>query len=170
MRKKVIGVLMGAAMVVGMAGPASAGTNNQQFKIISRFNVVNGNDTSVCRVIATGPIQGTGTCTTTDVSDKVTDVHLLLPGGTVDLRATEFDSTDNFNQQTCSDTFTFKEHFRITGGTGTYAGVTGSGTDTGTGVFKGARTAQGCDPNQGRGFVTVTITGHVSLGGGSAAA
>ncbi len=166
MRKKTIGVLMGAAMIVGMAGPASAATNNQQFKIIARFN---GNDTTSCTVIATGPIQGAGTCTITDVSNNVTDVHLMLPGGTVDLRARQFDGTDDFNQQACLDKFTFKENFRITGGTGAYAGTTGSGIDSGSGVFTAARTPQGCDPNQGGGFAVVTATGHVNLAGGSAA-
>ncbi len=161
---------MGAAMIVGMAGPASAATNNQQFKIVTRFSVVNGNDTTSCQVIATGPIQGRGSCTISDDVGGVTDIHLILPGGTVDLRATEFDSTDNFNQQACVDTFTFKEHIQITGGTGAYAGVTGSGVDTGRGVFIAPRTPQGCDPNQGHGAVMVTVTGHVSLGGGSAAA
>ncbi|MGI8776256.1 MAG: hypothetical protein ACR2LJ_02460 [Acidimicrobiales bacterium] len=165
--RKIIGVLMGAAMLVGVAGPASAATNNQQFEIVVRFN---GNDTASCRVIATGPIQGVGTCTTTDVSNNVTDVHLILPGGTVDLRARQFGGTDSFNQQACVDTFTFKENFRVTGGTGAFAGVTGSGVDIGRGVFTAARTAHGCDPNQGRGSVLVTVTGHISLRGGSAAA
>ncbi len=165
MRKKVIGVLLGAATLVGMAGPASAATDNQQFKIIARFT---GNDTTSCQVIATGPIHGTGTCTTTQVTNTVTDVHIILPGGTVDLRARQFDGTDNFNLQACLDKFTFKENFRITGGTGAYAGTTGSGIDSGSGVFTAARTPQGCDPNQGGGFAVVTATGHVNLGGSAA--
>lgn len=163
MRKKITGVLMGAAMLVGMAGTASAATNNQQFTIAARFGPDN---TTSCQVVATGPIHGTGTCTITDVSNTVTLVHIVLPGGTVDLRAKQFNGTDNFNQRACVDQFTFQERFTILGGTGAFAGATGSGTDTGSGVFTAPRTNKGCDQNQGSGFAVVTATGHVSLGGG----
>jgi len=166
-RKKFIGVIMGAALVVGMAGPASAATNNQRFTIVARFS---NDQTTSCRVVATGPIQGAGTCTTSFEDDNVTLVHIVLPNGTVELRAEQVSGTDQFNQAACIGTFTFIENTRIVGGTGAYAGATGSGTDSGHGVFTAARTPNGCDQNQGTGFVAVKVTGHASLGGGSAAA
>lgn len=166
--RKIIGVLMGAAMLVGTAGTASAATGNQQFTIAARFGA---DDTATsCQVVATGPIRGTGTCTITDVSNTVTLVHIVLPGGTVDLRAKQFDSTDNFTPEACVDQFTFQERFTIVGGTGAFANATGSGTDTGSGVFTAPRTNKGCAFEQGSGFAVVTATGHVSLGGGGAAA
>jgi len=65
--------------------------------------------------------------------------------------------------------FTFKENFKIIGGTGAYAGATGSGTDTGHGVFTAQRTPQGCDDSQSSGTVVATIVGHVNLGGSAVA-
>jgi hypothetical protein len=168
MRKKLTGVLMGAAMLVGTAGTASAATDNQQFTIAARFGP-NGGATS-CQVVATGPIHGSGTCTVTDVSNKVTLIHIVLPNGTVDLRAKEFASTDTFTRKACLDQFTFQENFTIVGGTGAFANATGSGTDSGSGVFTAPRTSQGCAFEQGSGFVVATATGHVSLGGGGGAA
>ncbi len=165
--RKIVGVLMGAALLVGMAGPASAATDNQRFTVTARFA---GNTTTSCRVVATGPIRGAGTCTVDQVSETVTILHFMLPNGTVDLRFKQTQSSDNFNEAACVDTFSFTETFKITGGTGAYAGATGRGTDSGHGVFTADRTPNGCDPNQGTGVVAVTITGHVSVGGGSAAA
>lgn len=163
MRKKVIGVLLGAVALVAMAGPASAATNNQRFTIVAKFA---NDETVACRVVATGPIQGTGTCTTSDEGHNVTLIHIVLPNGTVELRAKEVSSTDQFNQAACVATFSFKENFRIVDGTGSYAGATGSGTDSGHGLFTAARTPDGCDPNQGTGVVAVNATGHVRLGSG----
>ncbi|MDQ6797158.1 MAG: hypothetical protein M3011_03870 [Actinomycetota bacterium] len=160
--RKIIGVLMGAAMLVGMAAPASAATNNQRFTIVAKFSA---NGPTSCQVVATGPIQGTGTCTIDEVSNIVTIIHVMLPNGTVDIRAKETKSTDQFNEAACVDTFTFTENFRITGGTGAYAGASGSGTDTGQGVFTAPRTPQGCDENSGSGFVVANAIGHVNLGG-----
>jgi len=159
--RKIIGALMGAAMLVWMAGPASAATDNQRFTISARF----AGDTNRCKVVASGPIQGTGTCTVDDTSETVTVIHLMLPKGTVEITATEVQSSDQFNEAACVDRFSFRETFEITGGTGAYAGANGSGTDTGNGVFTAKRTPQGCDGNQGRGVVAAHLTGHVSLGG-----
>jgi len=165
--RKIIGVLMGAAMLVGVAGPASAATNNQRFQIFARF-AETGN--TACRVVATGPIQGAGTCTVDQVSDTVTILHLTLADGTVDLKFNQVQSSDHFNEAACTDTFSFRETFKITRGTGAFARATGSGTDTGSGVFTAPRTPQGCDQNGGRGIVVVNVTGHVNLGGGSTSA
>jgi hypothetical protein len=167
MRAKLAGVVAAVAVaLVGVAAPATAQmAGNEHFVIIARLG--NFGVTS-CRVAATGPVSGAGTCTVDQVSETVTVVHLLLPGGTVDLTATQTENSDQFNPQTCVGRFTFTESWEITGATGAYAGATGSGTDKGTGVFHGP--PQHCDPSQSTGQIVARGTGTVSIGGQSAAA
>ncbi len=82
--------------------------------------------TTSCRVVATGPIQGIGTSTTSDEGHHVTLVHIVLPDGTVELRAKQVSGADQFKQAACVDTFTFIESIRVVGATGVRAvNVTG---------------------------------------------
>jgi len=159
--RKIIGVLVAAATLVGMAGPASAAAGNQRFTIVARF-AETGN--TACRIVAVGPIRGTGTCTVDQVSETVTILHVTLPGGTVDLKLKEFQSSDDINEQACIDNFTFKETLKVTGGTGAYANASGSGTDTGSGIFAVDRKpGGGCDESHGHGAVVVNATANVKL-------
>jgi hypothetical protein len=167
MLKKIAGGVLGAGMLVAMAGPASAATNNEQITIVARTT---GDTTTSCQAVATGPITGVGTCTTTDLGPNTTLVHVMLPNGTVDIKARQVSSSDQFSPTACVDRFTFREKFTVTGGTGAYAGATGHGTDVGNGVASIPRNSQGCDFSQpDTAVIVVTATGHVSLAGPTAA-
>ena len=167
--KTVIPALAGIAGVVGLAGPASAGTPstpNQRFAVSIHFGA---DGTETCTVAASGVIQGTGTCTITDVSETVTRVRLIFPDGTVTLRVRGVAETSDFDEATCTDRFTFRERFRIVNATGAYAGASGSGIDTGAGIFSAPVTPQGCDFEHGTARIGVAATGTVSLGGSGSA-
>jgi len=174
MKKKATAALTtafaGVAVVVGLAGPASAGTPstpNQRFNLAIQFDA--DRTTTSCTVVASGVIQGTGTCTIHDVSENVGRVRLVLPGGTVTLRVREVASTDDFDEARCVNRFTSTERFRIVNGTGAYAGASGSGTEVSGGIFTAPVTPQGCDFANGSGFVGVSATATVSLGGSGSA-
>jgi hypothetical protein len=161
MLHKPAGLLVGATLAfVGMAGAASAATTGtQRFTFIANFS----GDQTTCRVIATGPITGVGTCDPEDVTDNVTVIHVTLPNGAFDVTVTTLSETDNLNQQACVDRFTNSESFVVSGVSGAYANATGNGTDTLRGVFTADRTPNGCDENSGSGFIVAQGTGPVTL-------
>jgi len=138
MRKFILGVLMSALMLGVLAAPATANTVATQ-----RFTLILVGPTSGT-VIATGPITGIGTSTETEGQSADTFTFTFSQGVVnVDLIGT-FEL--NFNPRACIAKPTESGTFTITGGSGTYKGVTGGGTFSGRGTFVGARDAQGQCP------------------------
>jgi hypothetical protein len=158
--KRLMAVLLAAAFgVVGWAGPAGAQTTGNQ-----RFIVVGGGsgDEVNFRVIAIGPITAVGTFEESEDPDVV---RFVFPQGTVTLDSPTGEETEEFDERTCTGSFTFTGPFTITGATGAFQGATGSGQVRGQGRFIGERTANGCSEDEDAGFffLYATATGNVTV-------
>ena len=165
--RKALAAIMGVALgVVGFAGTASAqARTNQRFIVL--FSGSNGNETS--RVIASGPIRGVGTFEETTDEDVV---RFVFPNGSITLNAPAEEEDEQFNERTCSGSFSFSGPWEIIEGTGAYQGASGSGTFEGRGKFFGERApGGGCseDEEAGSFFLRVEVRGNVTVGGRSAA-
>lgn len=121
-------------------------------------------DTS--KVIAAGPIRGVGTFEETSDPDLV---RFVFPDGSVILNAPSTEESEDFNERTCSGSFTFSGPFEIVEGTGAYEDATGSGTFEGRGRFIGRPTPDGCSEEDGFFFLIVRVRGTVDLSGEAAA-
>jgi hypothetical protein len=158
--KKVLAVVLGLGLgLFGLAGSASAQTGTNQ-----RFIVLfSGSESSTGRVIASGPIKGVGTFEETDDEDVV---RFVFRDGSVTLDAPTEEEDDEFNERTCSGSFTFSGPWEIIEGTGAYEGASGSGTFEGRGKFFGERApGGGCSEDEDAGFtfLRVEVRGHVTL-------
>ena len=166
MRKALAMAAAVAVGVLGLAGTASAQTGtNQRFLVL--FSGSGGNETS--RVIATGPIRGVGTFEETEDEDVV---RFVFKNGTVTLNAPSEDESEEFNERTCSGSFTFSGSFQIIDATGAFEGARGSGRFEGRGKFFGERLpGGGCSEDEDSGFffLTVNVRGNVTLGRPAAA-
>ncbi|MDP9453852.1 MAG: hypothetical protein M3P97_10835 [Actinomycetota bacterium] len=165
MRKLTLMVGLVASLVLS-ASPASAqSSGNQRFTVIISGRGEGTTDTA--RVVAAGPIRGLGTFEETENPDVV---RFVFPDGSITLDAPEDESTgsEEFNERTCSGSFTFSGPFEIIEGTGAYHGATGSGTFEGRGRFIGRPTAEGCSED-GFFFLVVRVKGTVDLHGQAAA-
>ncbi len=167
--KRVLGFLAGAtAMVVGLAGPASAVTGSQRFTVL--FSGETG------KVFAAGVINGAGTdveLSSTDNPDGSSSGvdQFVFPQGTLTVTHFENPGEFSFNPRSCVGRFSFTGTFTVTGGTGAYAGATGSGTDVGSGVFVAKRNPDGsCSEEEAFSNVVVRATGTLSVPDQAAAA
>ena len=140
-----------AAAIVGALTPAGTATaaapsNAEQF--VMTFQTFNGVDQPT-RVSATGPVQGAGVETQTDVdtpTGEAVNFTWHLRDGDVYLQATE-DYTMSFDFQACTAKATGIGTWVITGGTGPYTNATGAGTFSDQGNFTGTRDHGACDTN-----------------------
>lgn len=140
--RKLLGVLVAALTLVGMAGPASAASGAQRFLLTTV-----GGENAPGKVIASGVINAVGRNVDTSSVDNPDGSssgtgEFIFPRGTVDAAHQE-KGTFSFNPRTCTGKFSFTGTFEITGGTGAYAGATGSGTHTGSGTFVASRNPDG---------------------------
>ena len=140
-----------AAAVVGVLTPAGTATaaapsNAEQF--VMTFQTFEGVDQPT-RVSATGPVQGAGVETQTDVDTTAGEAVSFtwhLRDGDVYLQATE-DYTMSFDFRACTAKAIGTGNWVITGGTGPYMNATGAGTFTDQGNFTGTRDHGACDTN-----------------------
>ncbi len=164
--KRLLALLAGAVFVVmGLASPAAAQTQgNQRFIVFGSGS--GGNETF--RVVAIGPITGVGTFEETDDPDVV---RFRFPQGTVTLDAPTGEETEEFDERTCTGSFTFTGPVTIIGATGAFQGATGSGQVRGQGRFIGERTETGCSEDEDAGFffLYADVRGNVTLPGQAAA-
>ncbi len=166
MKKALVAMLSVALGLLGLAGSASAQTRgNQRFIVL--FSGPAGNETA--RVIASGPIRGVGTFEDTPDEDVV---RFVFRNGSITLDAPSVEESEQFDERTCSASFTFSGPWEIIEGTGAYEGASGSGTFEGRGRFFGERApGGGCseDDDAGFFFVRVEVRGTVTLGARAAA-
>ncbi len=127
--RKLVPVLITAGLALGLLpGNAVAQTaSNQKFTIVRA-------GTGPALVVAHGAINAVGT--ETDNAGQVPQGHPFdstsnFPQGEL-LTTITYDGPPNimFNPTTCETRVELTDHFVVTGGTGSYAAATGSGTDT----------------------------------------
>lgn len=142
MQPRITRLLVVAAAICGTtAAYANATVSTQRFTLTTK--TVNGKDDSL-RVIAAGPIHGTGTVQLKSSQDKRVDhMTLHLPNGTVYLVAAEKSFAVHPNLRKCIATSTGQGTFTIDGGTNDFQGVHGHGTYQRHGILIGARNANG---------------------------
>lgn len=139
-------VILAAALVAGIPAAASAApvTGPENFTI-----VVTGHRPQL--FTAEGTLTATGTAVeviSNGASGGVDEIH--LPGGTFMLTLQNSDSPPGggspSNPATCVSTFDGTGISTISDGTGSFAGITGSGTYTFHGTFIGTGTPPNCSP------------------------
>ena len=147
------GVTLG---LFGLAGPAAADDGgNQRFIVI--ISESDGDETS--QVIASGPITGVGEFEEIDENT----VRFVFEEGSITLHVPTEEESEEFDEATCSGSFTFSGPWTIIEGTGIYEGATGSGTFEGTGRFFGVLGEEGCSEEGGVFFLVVHASGHAEL-------
>ena len=158
-------VLATAFVVMGLASPAAAQTAGNQRLFF--FGSGSG-DRADLTVVAVGPITGFGTFEETDDDDVV---RFRFPQGTITLFSPTGDETENFDERSCTGSFTFTGPVTIIGATGAFTGARGTGTVRGQGYFVGERTATGCSEDEDSGFffLYADVTANVTLAGQAAA-
>lgn len=122
--------LAAGAMVLGLAAPALAGPSSSNEHLILSFSSFSGGQLSGT-VVASGAVSGVGTVVAGQ--GNVFPVTVTLPQGTLKLKVTSGPSDEIPNLNTCSIAFTGTDTIKVTGGTGAFAGASGTGTDTNRG-------------------------------------
>ncbi|HEX2274896.1 MAG TPA: hypothetical protein VHG90_13570 [Acidimicrobiales bacterium] len=141
------GMAVALTVLLVMAGPVKAASEPVSIRIVNTITaggfhgraVVTGAVKAACK---DGPPVVTGTGEGFHVEDR-----LVCPGGTLFLSA-EGTAVPHVDPVACIVRVTQHGTFRITGGTGQYAGITASGTWTGEGRQILVRTAEGCALDQ----------------------
>jgi hypothetical protein len=127
MRKILASAFIGATAVAAMggAGIAVAGTHAPAAKTESFQMMTTSGTASSFSVIATGAFTAPGVDHENESGNTAT---FVFSNGTVRVRHSAGRGQQSFNPKTCL--FTINEHgtYRLTGGTGRYAGITGAGT------------------------------------------
>lgn len=147
MRKMIISAMTAtaAAAMLGGAGLAAAsthsavsGTENLQFMTTS----APGNPS----VIASGSVF---TAAGVDHENRQTNTGtLVFPNGSVTAKHSAGQGTQSFNPKTCLLKINFHGTYQLTGGTGAYTGITGSGTYKLSILAIGAKSGGKCTQSQ----------------------
>jgi hypothetical protein len=157
MKKVLLTVASGMALLIGMAAPAAAATTGAQ-----RFTIVFVGEGDQGTVVASGPVAGVGSEVQISGDDVTGTDVATFRNGTVNILHTDTDFDGTFNDRTCIGRFSGSGDYTFVSGTGAYAGVSGSGTYTYRGTFFGHPTATGCSED-GLVVNTVRATGTTTL-------
>jgi len=151
MRRALLACAGAAGGVLLSAGPAFAASGAQSF-------IISGNGASP-RVLAAGPIHGAGTDRQVGQNH---DIFAFRQGNVgVDHSPT---SQHQGPQAGCTFFFSERGTYDLTGGTGQYAGASGSGTYVVHDVFFAKTKPNGtCSQRAGHDVLTVFATGHTTL-------
>lgn len=132
--------LAAALVVLAASGGAGASSANEHFTLSS--TTVKGVDQAV-RVVAIGAVHATGTFTGKDTNSSRDLITLHFPKGTITLAGHELKTSMIPNLHACRANGTGRGTFTLTGGTGAYTGITGSGTYLRHTTIIGARDKNG---------------------------
>jgi len=134
--------------LAGMQGTASsAPLTRQSFTLTSDITQEGGT------VVASGAINATGD----DVVISDTEDHFVFPEGALTIIHAPVRTKEHFSDKKCSGKFHERGTYVISGGTGAYEGVTGSGDYRVAGHVEDA-----CGPTPSGSF-TVTAKGSINL-------
>lgn len=127
-----VAALAGMCGAIPAASAAGSGGNTE------RFIVVN---TSTANGPTTGPISATGPIHALGKDVPVDDNHdkFVFPKGTLLVTHHRTSGTQHFDKVTCTAQITEQGTYTITGGTKAYAGATGRGTYSLSGIFIACR-------------------------------
>ena len=148
MTKRFLVGVVTVLVALGLAGTASAATTGFQ-----RFDVFAVGSPSTPRTVAaSGPIAGIGsvvlgTETAGPDGTRIANTTWVFDDGSVFVTLT-FRSRSSFDSHSCVSSTYFRGTWRITGGTGRYAGATGSGKVSGTIRVYYRRDASGCSSDE----------------------
>ena len=155
-----------AAVAVAVLGPvtaASAESGPQTFLLYQ------GPGEAQFTVYAAGPISGIGTdfllAERIDPSTGRTqrDTETVFPGGSTFNTLTVLENSLQFDPRTCVARVTGRSHLDITGGTGDFEGVSGSGEVEFLAISISERTPQGCSRTEMRTYAIARITGTADV-------
>ena len=163
MTRRLLAVVVAVAALLGPAASARAETGTQRFTLYQAPGEEN------FTVYAAGPISGVGTDylldegvdPTTGATQRRTET--VFPEGSTFNTLTVRQNTLSFDPRTCVARVVGTSHLEITGGTGAYEGVTGSGEVTFQAIVVGERTPEGCSRTNTRTYSVAYITGTATL-------
>ena len=154
--RRAVGALLGAALAVALLAPAAAGTTGgETFNITLAVSGTSGErDVITAVVVAKGVFSGNGRLVEVanqpgDPDDVVRD-DLVFAEGTLHLLSTFGDFSASVSPDSCRLTATISQTSEIVGGTGLFAGASGSFDATLRGMGTLARNPDGsCAMDQG---------------------
>ena len=152
---RTVGALLGAALAVGLLAPAAAGTTGSEtFNITLAVSGTSGERNVITAiVVAKGVFSGNGRLVEVDNlpgdPDNVVRDDLVFAEGTFHLLSTFGDFSASVNPNSCRLTVTVFQTSEIVGGTGRFAGASGSFDATLHGMGTLARNPDGsCSMDQ----------------------
>ena len=159
MKRWGMAVLAGLIAFAGWAGTAVADVERQTFVLYQAPGEEH------FTVYAAGPISGVGTDyllgesvdPSTGRTQRTTET--VFAEGTTFNTLTVLENSLSFDPRTCVARITGRSHLDITGGTGAYEGVTGSGEVTFQAISVGQRTEDGCSRTGARTYSVAYISG-----------
>jgi hypothetical protein len=140
------------ATVVGLAVPAGASALAGRPAAVSgaeHFQAMTTSATATTQgVIAWGAVTAAGVDHESSSNAPTSTDLFTFPGGSFKVTHTTKSMTQNVNPKTCFASFGGKGTFKLSGGTGKYKGISGSGTFTLSDIGVAARTRSGaCNLN-----------------------
>ena len=166
MRKSFVTVVAVLAVpaTLAVAGPASAASPNQRVHQVITFDASQPPDAPGV-IDSSGAVSGSGLNYTTSNRPTGKASHdtesQVFDDGTISIKDSGPEKSDSFDAATCTDTFSGAGQFKVTGGTGAYAGISGHGHYVENGQVTFPQTSDGCDFNEPTGTITVTVDGFV---------
>ena len=147
--------LAGAAIGVGVtaASASPAATKTEEFRLVT------GSTTGTFSAIATGAFTAGGTFTPGNPGTA------SFPGGTFKVTDHVTKSTSHLNQTTCLYSALVESTYQLSGGTGKYAGIKGSGTSSGQILAVLARVKGKCSGATTPAAYQQIITAHGPISG-----
>jgi hypothetical protein len=143
---KILAIAAAVAVIGGIGvTAASAGATAATFRRGTEHLTMMGASltTTPISVIATGLFTDGGTIPDKAWAPGPTTSTITLGRGTIRLRETLVRHTDNLNTTTCLETASARGTYKLSHGTGRYAGISGSGRYIVTGRLVFGRTATG---------------------------